>query len=600
MGSEFPGQLALVGAVGIVSATLYGIAALWAVGGRANWLWRVAPLALLLAAWVPAGAYELLALFGVQSAVVVGAVLGLRIMRRMRNRWRASVSADGQSEASTLGDRRAFRFGLVDIVKAVLLAAAVLAIVRLDSPSTAVSLGVPIEWTTWCISGAGAGLVTLAAAYLVCGRPDRWYVRAIVFVLLTAVGGLLEVAIVASGLLFQLVDRSPPPWILICGPLQAILTAVWLLLLDGAGWAWWGDDVSMADHARRLRTRAMRVALGGLSLCGILLLGRCYWALLPPPRFVVEPLPKPNAYDELVRLGKTLDWSAIPDQDVKTASVSSCQTFLQDNAARLEAMRHALVRPCRNPADPNSPSFFANAPEYSSLRDLTAALEAEAKVAIADGDPKGAIQCYLEIIRLGQSTAVGGLADQHLISNVIEGNAHDGITGQVDHLDAAALQTLGRELEALDANREPLSAVLAREQNYRNLGTGWPGRLQYWTEEMLGLPNFTDEVMRQLRARVEARMSLLVAECAVRRYIMDNGSPPESLESLVPKYLSAVPQDPYGDGPLVYRRAPDGYLLYSVAANGTDDGGQRVSLNRAIDRDEPQGDMFFDAKWDSP
>ncbi len=72
------------------------------------------------------------------------------------------------------------------------------------------------------------------------------------------------------------------------------------------------------------------------------------------------------------------------------------------------------------------------------------------------------------------------------------------------------------------------------------------------------------------------------------------------LASLVPEYLSAVPQDPYGDGPLIYRRTGDSYLIYSVGGNGTDDGGQHASLNEALDSEKPNGDLFFDAKWDTP
>ena len=35
-----------------------------------------------------------------------------------------------------------------------------------------------------------------------------------------------------------------------------------------------------------------------------------------------------------------------------------------------------------------------------------------------------------------------------------------------------------------------------------------------------------------------------------------------------------MPVDPYSGGPLVYRRAGDNYVLYSIGQDGDDDGGQ--------------------------
>jgi hypothetical protein len=48
---------------------------------------------------------------------------------------------------------------------------------------------------------------------------------------------------------------------------------------------------------------------------------------------------------------------------------------------------------------------------------------------------------------------------------------------------------------------------------------------------------------------------------------------PEELADLVPGYLKEVPPDRFRDGPPVYKRKGDGYLLYSVGPNREDDGG---------------------------
>jgi len=70
---------------------------------------------------------------------------------------------------------------------------------------------------------------------------------------------------------------------------------------------------------------------------------------------------------------------------------------------------------------------------------------------------------------------------------------------------------------------------------------------------------------------------------ALAAYQRDQGHYPAKLAELCPKYLKDVPGDLFSGKPLIYRLVDQGYLLYSVGANGVDDGG------RGND-DEPRGD----------
>jgi hypothetical protein len=65
------------------------------------------------------------------------------------------------------------------------------------------------------------------------------------------------------------------------------------------------------------------------------------------------------------------------------------------------------------------------------------------------------------------------------------------------------------------------------------------------------------------------------AALAVERYRLGTGSTlPDSLGQLVPKYLAAVPDDPYDGKPLRYKNlSPKGYVAYSIGRNRVDDGG---------------------------
>ncbi len=62
--------------------------------------------------------------------------------------------------------------------------------------------------------------------------------------------------------------------------------------------------------------------------------------------------------------------------------------------------------------------------------------------------------------------------------------------------------------------------------------------------------------------------------CALERYRRAKKSFPDKLEELVPEFLAAVPKDICDGQPMRYRRAEDGgYLLWSVAMDRKDDGG---------------------------
>ena len=76
----------------------------------------------------------------------------------------------------------------------------------------------------------------------------------------------------------------------------------------------------------------------------------------------------------------------------------------------------------------------------------------------------------------------------------------------------------------------------------------------------------------------EARRQLTFVAAALLRYRLRFGHAPASLEALVPEFLPELPRDYCDDQVLRYRLQSDGaFLLYSVGADGRDDGGQRAA-----------------------
>ena len=561
----------LIGLTALLLATLYGAAAFWAVGGRAGWLVRVAPVALLLAALSPLGAYELIVLFGTQVVVVIAWVLMGRfgrVFRAGRNRGESRRDALRGALEKSWGDGP--RFQLRDLLKAVLLVAGVMAIVRFAAPSFTTTGG-PIQWGAFILGGAVVGTLTVAAAWMVFGQAG-WYFRVPAMLLLVAIGGYWQ---------FNVGQNLPSA--LACSAAVVVL----MTLARMTDWAYWRRETTSTEHAARGRdetpTRVWRRLLSRAAVCAVALLGLSilipmYRMLLPPaaPRVV---LPDPNGYNELVRIANPINWFAIPSQN---------------NAAALAAVREALMKPSRVPIVYGPQYIAATLPDVQVLRSLARALTFEAKLAEAEGRHADAVKIYLDIVQVSDATSAGGLVMHDLVRIAIAGIGLHGMAPELSQLDSADLAMVCERLEISADSREPFERLVERDEIFGMLSYGWP-YLSYWLTDELS-PAY--EAVIAARQRSEAHLQLVLAEAAVRRYALEHGSPPESLAALVPEYLSQVPRDAYRDAPLVYRRTPDGYLLYSVGSNGTDDGGQRVRFSEAAVYGK--GDLFYDANPNEP
>jgi hypothetical protein len=93
------------------------------------------------------------------------------------------------------------------------------------------------------------------------------------------------------------------------------------------------------------------------------------------------------------------------------------------------------------------------------------------------------------------------------------------------------------------------------------------------------------------KATHEATLAVL----ALRRWQLEKGTYPESLESLVVEgYLQELPDDPYSDGILRYEKRDDNFILYSLGRNFVDDGGvQHPEANFQWGDIEKVGDRVF-------
>ena len=95
------------------------------------------------------------------------------------------------------------------------------------------------------------------------------------------------------------------------------------------------------------------------------------------------------------------------------------------------------------------------------------------------------------------------------------------------------------------------------------------------------LPSFERLAMVNFRNTAERRMTAIAL--AARLYAADHGGkPPAKLDDLVPKYLPALPLDPFAAAPqpLKYINDPDKPIVYSVGEDGVDGGGSELATRK--------------------
>jgi hypothetical protein len=136
---------------------------------------------------------------------------------------------------------------------------------------------------------------------------------------------------------------------------------------------------------------------------------------------------------------------------------------------------------------------------------------------------------------------------------------------------------------------------------YEKASTRNPGRvaIRPAPNALLDLVAPAHERVGQILWRMKTGELAVLTTVAVLRYALERNGYPATLDQLVQAgYLSAVPNDPFGEGSLSYRKTVDGFLLYSWGANLKDDGGQLDTNDEGKPRTwADNGDWVFWPVW---
>ncbi len=101
--------------------------------------------------------------------------------------------------------------------------------------------------------------------------------------------------------------------------------------------------------------------------------------------------------------------------------------------------------------------------------------------------------------------------------------------------------------------------------------------------------------------RALSKRRMAATALAIRLFELDHGRRPERLSQLVPKYLAAVPVDPFADAGGTFGYRPDGPspVLYSVGPDGRDDRGA-FTIEKDGSISSESADLLFFLNGDRP
>jgi hypothetical protein len=159
---------------------------------------------------------------------------------------------------------------------------------------------------------------------------------------------------------------------------------------------------------------------------------------------------------------------------------------------------------------------------------------------------------------------LGQLADSHPL------DAHDGkLTLPVD-----CRFYLDQMRQSIDASRLPYPAALqAADLVAARIAEATRHPIEHYAYLVTLTLSPMHEIVFEMTARSVARRELMLCAIAAERYRAEHRHAPESLESLVPEFLTSIPTDPFNGQTVQFKASDQELLFYSVGANAVDDGG---------------------------
>lgn len=572
------GQLVLI-AIGGWATLLFSLATLWTANTRASWLARLSPIGLLLATLIPMGCFAFAGVFAAQAMMVMSYFAAARAVRCGLMRRSEPQEAGGCQ--TLFGKRNRWRpqFSLGRMFIAFLVCAIILTLVmRAPEEDEIIDLSTLAAWVQVALLGLALAIATILAWSLAAMGHRRTVGAAVAGLFLAALLGEQSGIATRLGAGLEITDR----WLIVFAWILTSTLALTccLALLAKAGWSWWPRTFSATRPPSTL-ARLVVVLIAVLLMVPTIDLG---WAMIPPSPSTQPEAPRPNGYDVVAQIERKLNWDSITADDPLEASMSEATQFTRDNQDHLVELAAALELPSQVVIDWR-PGYPPSSPN-NIYHDVYYAWNLAAKAASGGGDDGRAAEYYLEVLRASNVCANGGTAIDEFVANTLVGDVANRLAGLLKQLSDDQIEHVQRVTQQCLSGREPIAPIIYRNDRHDRITAGWTGRVATWFVKRHLSDGFDATVeLPNHRAARDARLNLLIVECALHRYHLKHDQYPEKLSQLEPDFLQQLARDPFTDGLFQYRRTGAGYLLYSVNADGIDDGGVQDGYHRLYEGD---------------
>jgi hypothetical protein len=323
--------------------------------------------------------------------------------------------------------------------------------------------------------------------------------------------------------------------------------------------------------ARRWLIRAGAVLVLGIVFLVIL---DVFLRSHAPP---LPPLPVPNGYDDLARaanLAASLSgYEEIPLKDLQGA--------MEQNAKALQIARSGLSRECRNPArcaeQKNPPS------DCKQLFRLVFLFGAEGWLAENEKRLVDAVKSYSDLYQFGSILLLGGIGIEPCVGISAQQRAVLGLRNVLNSMSVSDSKLLIDHLQHWSLDESMADEACRFEGDLESPDTSTLHAL--WTRLRNALWGQAEIMSYKESLKITRTYSaLLIAQLAIHTYRIEHGANPQAIDDLIPMLLDRIPTDPYSGKPLLYRKTPQSYQLYSVGPNGKDDQGMEDDMTHLSHR----------------
>lgn len=392
-----------------------------------------------------------------------------------------------------------------------------------------------------------------------------------------------------------------------------------------------------AGSRGKRRTPTANIVLGGMALAtgAYLLIANT----LPRPE-PYDPSATPGAWGRLQAVLATLPDSSkgTPLAEPTSADLGTLRTAISGHERTLSEVRTLMREPLGSVPLEELDSL---APAYRQIRTAARMFVAQSRLEQAAGDQGAAMERALDALELGAAVGKGPFI-HYLVGAACTSTGIRQAEACVTGLSADAARNCGVRLDAISVRMTRLPDALGLERRLLLRGyqdavagrqvMGWGGSEMLEPEHRVVMMLYPksleyaqlDRCLRELIAHAESpypprrpfpdtpfplarillralkpaplagakqavQVRLLRLQLALRERRAAEQSYPERLDELAPRYVSAVPLDPFSGNPFRYSRKGRDYLLYSVGPDGKEDSGQPVSVSGV--KEHSRGDL---------